>query len=159
MAQPVADGLAPAGSGLATWPFPPWEHYRSFRAQPAHDGDHPDLVVETFVVCTEACDSLWPTETVRIGFQVSNLGSKQAEAGAVVRLFTRDHRIENPQWTDVASVTVTEAVAAGRSLEGAWLEVAPEDWGTRQVLQVDGDLGDECDRVNDRVEILLDPCE
>lgn len=138
---------------IVSFPFRNWETYNSFRAQPAHDGDKPDLVVAATDACATECTS---GGTVRVAVQVSNLGSRGAEAGATVRLLT---------WTEagglreVASARLTDGIPAMASAEGVVLDVPWEDWGDQRVLQVDGDLALECDRVNDRTEVdIPDPC-
>ena len=138
---------------ILSFPFPAWQTYNAFRAQPAHDGDHPDLVVEATDACVNTCAA---GGAVRVSAQVSNLGSKAAPAGAIVRLFT---------WTEagglreVASTVVADPVPSLQKAQGVVLDVPWEDWGEQRVLQVDGVLSDECDRVNDRMETNIpDPC-
>lgn len=118
--------------------------YNSFRAQPAHDGDHPDLTLLATDLC---CDS----EVVHLAVQPQNLGSAVAMGGAIVRLVTND----GSGWREVASQTLVDGVSPESSVAGFLFEVPRADWGLRQVLQIDGADDDECDRVNDRVALSL----
>jgi len=130
---------------LAVWPIPNWESYNSFRAQPAHDGPHPDLTVAPTDLC---CDS----DTVYLAVQPSNLGSVDALAGAMITLTTND----GTGWRSVASQVLTEGIAANYSSAGLVFEIPRSDWGNLQVLQITGTDGDECDLVNDRVQVDLE---
>ena len=94
--------------------------------------------------------------TVRVAAQVSNLGSKDAAAGAVVRLFTWT---ETGGLRDVADVTLEVGVPSMTSADGVVFAVPWEDWGDQRVLQVDGDRALECDPLNNRIEVgIPDPC-
>lgn len=130
---------------LAVWPIPNWESYNSFRAQPAHDGPHPDLTVAATDLC---CDS----DTVYLAVQPSNLGSVDALAGATITLTTND----GTGWRSVASRVRTEGIAANYSSAGLVFEIPRSDWGNLQVLKITGTDGDECDLVNDRVQVELE---
>lgn len=130
---------------LAVWPIPSWESYNSFRAQPAHDGPHPDLTVAATDLC---CDD----ETVQLAVQTSNLGSVDSLAGATVTLSTND----GTGWRAVASQVLASGVDAHTAAAGFVFEVPRADWGNLQVLQVTGTGGDECDFVNDRIQVVLE---
>ena len=138
---------------IVSFPFPNWQIYNSYRAQPAHDGAHPDLRIAATDACASECAA---GGTIRLAVQVSNSGSVEASAGALVRLLT---------WTaatglrEVARATVPDAIGPDRSAAGIELSLPAEDWGDRQVLEVTGFDGDECDWLNNREEIEIpDPC-
>ncbi len=135
------DGTVPA--------FPRANHatYNSFRAQPAHDGDHPDLEIELLETCHDK-----EAGTVTVQAVVHNRGSQDAPAGAVVRLTTWQEGSDTGLQL-VASETIEESIPSMTSSAGIVLEVTTEQWATRQVLQVDGAHDDECDLVNDRVDV------
>ena len=138
---------------VVRFPRTSWQTYNAFRAQPSHDGDRPDLSVTFADVCADLCG---PGGMVQVGVQVDNLGSVEAPVGATIRLYT---------WTasggvqEVASSTLSTAIPAMWSAEGVVFTVPWEDWGDGQYVQVDGAHSDECDLVNDRIDILDDPCE
>ena len=129
---------------LAVWPIPNWESYDNFRAQPAHDGPHPDLTVSATDLC---CDS----DTVFLAVQPANLGSIDAFSGATIALSTND----GSGWRTVATHTLAEGIDAQTAAAGFAFEVSRADWGNLQVLHVTGTDGDECDFVNDRVQVGL----
>ena len=135
------------------FPRASWQSYNAFKAQPSHDGARPDLTVTVTDVCADLCG---PGGSVQVGVQVANLGSVEAAAGGAVRLFT---------WTqsagvrEVASATMSSSTPSMWSNEGVVFTVPWEDWGDGQFVQVDGAHADECDLVNDRIDILDDPCE
>lgn len=129
---------------IAVWPIPNWESYNSFRAQPAHDGPHPDLTV----IATDLCCA---ADTVYLAVQPENLGSVDALAGATVTLSTND----GTGWRTVAAQTLPEGIDAQTAAAGFAFEVLRADWGNLQVLQITGTDGDECDFVNDRVQVGL----
>ena len=138
---------------IVSFPFPPWATYNAFRAQPAHDGAYPDLVIAATDACATTCGD---AGLIRIAVQVSNVGSVEAPAGAVVRLLT---------WPDTSglrefdSAVIAEAIPPGMSAAGVELEVPVWALGTRRVLEVVGSGSDECDWVNNREEIdIPDPC-
>lgn len=115
----------------------------------------PDSVVRPMRWLTSAttCND---AGTVRIAVQVSNAGSVEAPAGAVVRAYT---------WTalrglrEIASATIPEAIAPGRSAAAVELDVPVSEWGDRRVLDVVGSGAEACDWVNNREEIdVPDPC-
>lgn len=143
---------------ILTWPFPSWEAYNAFRAQPAHDGAHPDLQVEAAWACADACVDGQPQGTVQVAAQVSNTGSVDATGPVTVRLSVWDPEAPVPELTEVSSVVLSDPVPSMRAAPGALLEVPADQWTGFQVLQVDGSHADECDRVNDRIELRLDPC-
>lgn len=130
---------------LAVWPIPSWGSYNSFRAQPAHDGAHPDLTVTATDLC---CDS----DTVYLAVQPSNQGSVDALSGATITLSTND----GTGWRAVASQVLADGIGAQRSLAGLVFEIPRSDWGNLQILQITGTDGDECDFVNDRVQVELE---
>ncbi len=127
---------------LAVWPIPNWESYNNFRAQPAHDGPHPDLTVTATDLC---CDS----DTVFLAVQASNLGSVGALPGATITLSTND----GTGWHTVATHLIDDGMDPQTAAAGFAFEVPRSDWGNLQVLQVTGTDGDECDFVNDRVQV------
>jgi hypothetical protein len=129
-------------------PAPAWDTYQAWRAQPSHDGLHPDLKVAATDSCASSCET---DGTVWLAVQVSNPGSEDS-AGGTVSLHTWD----GSAWSTVATTTFG-AVPAGEALEGVLLEVPAGSWGQLQVVAVDGD-SDECDFVNDRVTVVEDPC-
>ncbi|MFZ5476741.1 MAG: hypothetical protein ACOZNI_08200 [Myxococcota bacterium] len=138
---------------LNSFPFDNWDTYNSFRAQPSHDGAHPDLVIAGTDACADTCGE---GGTVRLAVQVSNPGSVDAPPGAIVRLYT---------WTAetglrvVADAVLEDSVPAGESAEGVVFDVPYADWGDRRVLEVVGLHDDECDWVNNREEVdVPDPC-
>ncbi|MFH1465991.1 MAG: VCBS repeat-containing protein [Pseudomonadota bacterium] len=135
------DGTIPA------FPFPNYETYNSWRAQPAHDGDHPDLEIEVVETCRDDEHAVMAVQAV-----VHNRGSQDAPAGATVRLFTWDEAVGGPL-TEVASQALDEPIPSMTTSAGVIFRVTTEEWATRQVLQVDGAHDDECDRVNDRVDV------
>lgn len=140
------------------WPLPSWEAYNAFRAQPAHDGDHPDLRPIAMDACADTCDGALPTSPVRVQVQVSNAGSQDVPAGTIVRLSTWDPTLPDPELFEAASVTLTSPVAAGWTTAGFLLEVPPDRWADHQLLEVRGPHPDECDPINDRIELTLHPC-
>jgi hypothetical protein len=135
------DGRVPA------FPRANHETYNSWRAQPAHDGDHPDLEIEVLETCRDEAAG-----TVQIHTVVRNRGSKDAPAGAVVRLMSWDETLDQGL-QDQASHTIADPIPSMTSAQGVVFEVTTEQWATRQVVQVDGTHSDECDFVNDRVDV------
>jgi hypothetical protein len=145
--EPAYDITSIADDGtLLTWPLPSWESYNAWRAQPAHDGDLPDLTVAATGLC---CDET----TAFLAVQAENQGSQPALSGATVRLFTH----QGSQWVEVASQVLPE-VPEQEALEGFIFEVPLDQWGDQQVLQIDGVDTRACNRVNDRVPVTLS-CE
>jgi hypothetical protein len=67
-------------------------------------------------------------------------------------------------WTEptglqpVASATVPDAVAPMWSAEGVVVDVPWESWGDKRAIEVNGTHPDECDLVNDRIDLWVDPC-
>jgi hypothetical protein len=135
------DGRVPA------FPRANHETYNSWRAQPAHDGDHPDLEIEVLETCRDEAAG-----TVQIHSVVHNRGSKDAPAGAVLRLMSWDETLDLGL-QDQASHTIADPIPSMTSAQGVVFEVTTEQWATRQVVQVDGAHDDECDFVNDRVDV------
>jgi hypothetical protein len=132
--------------------FPRADAATMFRAQPASDGDLPDLSPEAVDVCAESCDG----GAIALSVRVNNLGSVDAAANALVTLST---------WTsdgglrEVASAVIPEEIPAGWASAAVVLTVPPGEWGDRRVLEVRGDPVSECDPLNDRVEAgIPDPC-
>jgi hypothetical protein len=128
---------------LLSWPLPSWDAYNTYRAQPAHDGDLPDLTVAATGLC---CDET----TTFLAIQAENQGSQPALAGATVRLFTH----QGTQWVEVASQVLPE-VPEQEALEGFIFEIPLDQWGDQQTLQIDGLDARACNRVNDRIPVTL----
>ncbi len=135
------DGTIPA------FPRANFDTYNSWRAQPAHDGDHPDLEIEVLETCRDE-----QAGTVSVQVVVHNRGSQDAPAGAVVRLMSWLEG-SGVGLQEIAASTLTDPIPSMSSSAGVVFEVPVEDWATRQVLQVDGAHDDECDLVNDRVDV------
>ncbi|MSP55193.1 MAG: hypothetical protein EXR69_06255 [Myxococcales bacterium] len=93
------------------------------------------------------CDA----DTVYLAVQPANPGSVDALAGATLTLSTND----GTGWRTVATQTLVEGIDAQTAATGLAFEVPRADWGNLQVLQVTGTDGDECDFVNDRVQVGL----
>jgi hypothetical protein len=138
------DGTVPA------FPRPNFDTYNSLRAQPAHDGHHPDLEIEVLETCRDE-----EAGTVAVHAVVHNRGSKDAPEGAVVRLMSWSED-SGTGLQDVASHTIPVPIPTMTSAESVVFELTTEQWATRQVLQVDGAHDDECDWVNDRVDVWED---
>ncbi len=132
---------------VPVFPRPNFETYNSWRAQPAHDGDHPDLEVEVLETCRDDEQGV-----VSVHGVVHNRGSKDAPAGAVLRLLSWSED-SGTGLQDVATNTITAPIPSMTSSAGVVFEVSVEEWATRQVIQVDGAHDDECDLVNDRVDV------
>lgn len=127
--------------------------FLSWRAQPAHDGAHPDLLIAATDSCATECAT---GGTIRLAVQVSNSGSVEAAAGATVRLLTWT---EETGLREVATASLPDAIPPDQSAAGIELDLPYEDWGDRQVLEVVDSDGDECDWVNHREELAIpDPC-
>jgi len=94
-------------------PIPSWEAYNSWRAQPAHDGRHPDLTVTAVSACADECEEGVPTSTIYLSVQVSNLGSAEARDGAKVRLLS---------WTNDDPATLLELAShdIDATIPAAW---------------------------------------
>ncbi len=135
------DGTVPA------FPRPNFDTYNSLRAQPAHDGHHPDLEIQVLETCRDE-----EAGTVAVHAVVHNRGSRDAPEGAVVRLMSWSED-SGTGLQDVASHTIPAPIPSMTSAESVVFEVTTEQWATRQVLQVDGAHDDECDWVNDRVDV------
>lgn len=97
---------------IVRFPRTSWQTYNAYRAQPSHDGDRPDLTLEVTDACADTCG---PGGTVYIGVQASNLGSREAPAGASIHLHT---------WSaaagvkDVGAATIDDAIPSMASPEG-----------------------------------------
>ncbi len=132
---------------VPAFPRPNFDTYNSLRAQPAHDGHHPDLEIEVLETCRDE-----EAGTVAVHAVVHNRGSRDAPEGAVVRLMSWSED-SGTGLQDVASHTIPAPIPSMTSAESVVFEVTTEQWATRQVLQVDGAHEDECDWVNDRVDV------
>ena len=137
---------------IVSFPRPNWQTYNTFRAQPAHDGDRPDLAPRVVDVCIDTC----AVGTYRVAVVVENLGSQPAPAGTEVVFST---------WTDgddglteVARLTIDEEIGPLMAAEALVFDIATSQWGDRRVVDVYGVHDDECDLVNDRIDVWDDPC-
>ncbi len=151
--QTPYDVVSVADDGSAVrFPWANWQTYNSYRAQPAHDGDLPDLQVKVTGACADTCS---PGGTVWVAAQVGNAGSHEAAAGARVSLHTWS---EAEGVTTVGEATVADPIPSGQDAAGVVFAVPWEQWRAARYLQVDGADPQECDRVNDRVDVWEDPC-
>ncbi len=133
-------------------PIPNWQSYNSFRAQPAHDGERPDLVPVFVDACASGCDG---EGIVLVSVQVENQGSAPAVDGTVVALYT-DH---GGAMSRVGSTTLSAALPALTRSDSVTIEVPAALLGSRQLLQVDNvQPGVECIHTNDRVYVELGVC-
>ena len=138
---------------IVRFPRPSWQQYNAYRAQPAHDGDRPDLAPRVTEVCADVCG---PGGTVTLAVVVDNLGSAEAAAGASLVLSTWG---EGEAWiAEVARMVLSDAVPSGSSTREVTLTVPWERWKDARVIDVWGTHEDECDYVNDRVDVAEDPC-
>lgn len=126
-------------------PDPSWQVYNVFRARPAVDNpSSADLLVDITDVCVADCDY----GPVKLGFQVTNQGGADVEAGVMAAVYADDGA---PRL--VATVTLP-AVPAGITLDGIEVELAPADIGIYGfVVRVDDDgtgaeTVRECDETN-----------
>jgi hypothetical protein len=126
---------------LVSNPLPSWTSYNAFRAQPAHDGAHPDLHLEVEASASEWCDHEYTTLDV----VVVNRGSEEAPAGTAM---TVSGLVEGG-WSPVDTVEIGEGIPAGYAISGS-VRIPTEALGTRWIV----DLGteDDCDLVNNRAE-------
>ena len=137
---------------MVVFPKYNWETYNTSRAQPAHDGDFPDLRPKMTEVCATECG---PGGMIELNVVVENPGSRDAPAGS---------RVVLSRWseTDRTLVPVAEAflpaVPAGTASAGIVFAVRWEEWGDQRVLEVMAGHDDECDLANDRIEVWDDPC-
>lgn len=136
---------------VVRFPRPNWQTYNAFRAQPSHDGDHPDLTARVVQACADTCAD---GDTVYLEVVVENLGSKEAPAGTELTVSTWDGVMLSP----VASATIADPIPSMEASAGVVLEVPYTSWGTARVVDVVSPDPEECDLVNDRVDILDDPC-
>ena len=140
-----ASDLLPPPGGKTGW-------MAGVRAQPAHDGDRPDLVPELVDVCADSCAA---GGTILASARVANLGGEPSAGGAELRL----HALHGDRWVQVASASLGGTIDEGTATATALLEFPYEQRGTRHVLKVVAAPGeDECDMVNDRVEVQISPC-
>ena len=132
---------------LVPYPIPGWKAYNAYRAQPAHDGKRPDLQPTLLAACVPDCTQ----GEIQLVVGVQNTGSAEADV-VTVRL----HTFLAGRWQMVAERQVGRIAAMDS--QSVALAVDATLWGERQVLEVEGDE-EECDRVNDRVEITFDLCD
>jgi hypothetical protein len=125
---------------LVPWPLPVWSTFNAFRAQPAMDGDKPDLAVE---VAREAYE--WCGETfVELQIAVRNLGSQRAAAGAALRVYSDP----SGSWELVGEGTIPQAIPA-QSVVEARIVLPAAELGARVMVEAAGDARD-CDPINNR---------
>lgn len=122
------------------WPLPSWSSYNAFRAQPAHDGLRPDLMVAFSRSERSWCDEPYVTLSITI----HNLGSATAAAGQILEV----HSVLTSGWELVGSTTLEDPIPAGHALE-VELVLPAALIGPDVVVSVGGDP-DECDLVNNR---------
>jgi hypothetical protein len=121
---------------LVSWPDPA---SHAWRAQPASDGEMPDLQPEIVEICCDAAQ-------VQVSARFLNRGPVTASAGATLRLHART----GSGWAEVASASINAQVGPGQGSPGVVLTVPIAAWGDVQALEVVA-AGDECDEINDRV--------
>lgn len=143
---------------LVRFPRPAWQDYHAWRAQPAHDGDKPDLVPRVGDACATTCAN---GGVVEVEVIVENLGSLEAPAGTEVVLST---------WTEgdiglaeVARATIAAPIPSMTAAEGIVFSVPWERWNDARVIDVYGagyedGTHEECDFINDRIDVWVDPC-
>jgi len=138
---------------IVEFPVPSWKRYNAWRAQPAHDGEHPDLAPRVLDTCSDTCAS---GGEVTLTAMVDNLGSTDAPAGAVVTLSTW----AGPEvWpSEVAHIVLDAPIPAGGSSAELEFTLPWEQWKDARVLEVEGAHPDECNYVNDRIDVVEDPC-
>ena len=132
---------------LIPWPIPGWKAYSAFRAQPAHDGKRPDLQPVLLGACVPDCAA----GEVLLSVGVQNTGAAEADS-ATVRL----HTFVEGRWSVVAETAVGRLGAMDGTVVALSVDAAL--WGEQQLLEVEGDE-EECNRINDRVEITFDLCD
>jgi hypothetical protein len=124
---------------LVSVPVAPWSTYRSFRAQPAHDGELPDLEL---TAGEPVIDGTQATMAVTI----ANRGSATAASGAALRFVSWDGTALQVQLEE----SIDSEVAPGEQVETTLVFDAcllQSLWFTEVVP-----AGPECDFVNNRVE-------
>lgn len=126
---------------LVAAPVPVWSTYDVFRAQPSHDGAHPDLAIEASVTVAPWCD----TRSATFDIEVSNPGSVASADGAVLRLLQADGTLSERDRVTLPAIPAGERVRVT-------LELEVTTWGGSWVLDVVPMHDDECDWVNNRVE-------
>lgn len=137
---------------IRKFPRPNPTTVRAYRAQPAQDGDRPDLVPEAVDACAESCAD----GTIQLAARVLNRGSVDAAAGAELVLYTY---AEGGHLTEVASAVLSDGIPSGWASAAVILEVPVAAWGEARVLEVRGDPIAECDLLDDRIEEgIPDPC-
>ena len=138
---------------IVRFPRPSWQQYNAWRAQPAHDGVHPDLAPRVTGACADVCG---PGGAVTLTAVVDNLGAAEAPAGAEVVLSTWG---QGETWIhEVVRTTLPDAVPVGGSSAEFAFTVPWESWKDARVIDVWGTHSDECDYVNDRIDVAEDPC-
>jgi hypothetical protein len=124
----------------------------AFRAQPARDGDLPDLEPEVVDACADDCEA----GEVELSVRVLNHGSQAAAAGATVVVYSQR---SGGGLVAIGSTTIAEAIPAGWASGAQAMTVPAAAWGDRRVIEVTGMDARECDPLNDRVESgIPDPC-
>jgi hypothetical protein len=125
---------------LVRWPLPSWSSYNAFRAQPAHDGLRPDLMVNF-----DRSEHSWCEEDfVTLAITVHNLGSAEAAPGQSLEV----HSILSSGWELVSSAVLDDPIPAGHAVQ-AELMLPAEAIGQDVMVQVAGD-DEDCDLVNNR---------
>jgi hypothetical protein len=137
---------------IISFPRPNWQTYNSFRAQPAHDGDRPDLAPRVDDVCIDTC----AVGTYRVAVVVENLGSQPAPAGTEVVFSTWTEG--DLGLTEVARQTIDAEIGSRMAAASVVFDIPTSQWGDRRVVDVYGAHDDECDLVNDRIDVWEDPC-
>jgi hypothetical protein len=134
---------------LALDPIPNWESYNTWRAQPPHDGDLPDLAPLLLAACDAECDE----GRVIVDVAVQNSGSQPSEPTRVsLRV------LDDGSWVEVAATTIN-GLEPGTATDPIRFDVPLAEWRAPQVLVVETPAGTpECDRVNDRLDLDLHPC-
>jgi hypothetical protein len=126
---------------LVSHPVPSWSSYNAFRAQPAHDGEHPDLHIEVEASAHEWCGENFTT----LDLVVINRGSVEVPSGTSL---TVSGLVEDA-WIPVDTVEIDEPIPAGFSVAGS-VALPSEALGSRWIV----DLGteDDCNWINNRAE-------
>lgn len=146
-----------ADGAVVTNPEPSWKAYNLFRARtPADDIASADLIVELVDFCVTAC----PTGEMVVGFQVSNQGPVDAEAGVPVTLYA----ISGSDTYAVQTITLTDPIPSGASVAGGQFTTVPSYFGPEGfVIRVDDDGSGgtttrDCDRSNNDVSYDAPVC-
>lgn len=140
-----------AGHILA-WPQPAWDTVNAFRAQPARAGAFADLRPVFVDSCSASCA---PGEDVQVSVAVENLGSADAAAGAAVVLLTDLYG----GLREEARVTVPDPIPAGTRSASVAFTVRRPQLGTTQFIEVYApEARNECNPLDNRVQVAVDPC-